>query len=75
MKKLAIYNTLPPRPEYILLVKKALTKKELSLSSLIKETKLTKTQVACTLDKLIAENIVSQNKIESKIYYKVYNEL
>jgi DNA-binding transcriptional regulator GbsR (MarR family) len=69
LKKLATYNTLPPRQEYILLVKKALSQRELSLGSLVKTTKLTKTQVACTLDMLITENIISENKIDSKVYY------
>jgi len=71
LKKLATYNTLPPKQEYILLVKKALLKQELSLGSLIKTTKLTKTQVACTLDMLITENIIIENKIDSKIHYKI----
>lgn len=57
---LAPFNSLPPRPEYIEKVITCLTKEDLQLAGLISKTKLTRTQVACTLDSLIAKKKVSE---------------
>ena len=72
---IASFNKLPPRPEYISLVTNRLSKQDLSLTELIAKTNLTKTQVACTLDMLIAEKKVGITKIKNKKYYRIINEL
>lgn len=48
------FNKLPPKPEYLKKIQTAFAKKEyLSEQELIKNTKLTKTQVLCALEELI----------------------
>lgn len=62
MGKIAGFNKLPPRPEYISLVTSSLDGQEASLAELIAKTKLTKTQVSCTLDMLITEKKLKLRK-------------
>lgn len=75
MGKLAGFNKLPPKPEYISLVMIKLAEQDLTLTELIMRTKLTKTQVACTLDMLIAKRKIEVVKIKNKKYYRKINEL
>ena len=75
MGKLAGFNKLPPRPIYIELVMKSLEKQSLTLSEIIAKTRLTRTQVACTLDMLIADNNIETFKENKKTYYRKINEI
>lgn len=54
---LAIYNTLPPRPEYVEKVKKCLAKRNgRTEQSIVKATGLTKTQALCAIDVMVSKN-------------------
>ncbi len=75
MGKLAGYNKLPPRPEYISSVLSKLDLQELSLAEIIKQTRLTRTQVACTLDVLLADKTIKVIKVNNRNYYRKINEL
>jgi hypothetical protein len=70
MNKIAGFNKLPPRPEYISLVTSNLDKQDLLLTELITKTKLTKTQVACTLDMLVSEKKIEVIMVNNKKYYR-----
>lgn len=67
---LSYYNKLPPKPAYINKTLKALGSNRLTLSEIQTTTSLTRTQVACTLDKLIAEEIVDV-LVEKKKYHGI----
>lgn len=69
--KLAYFNKLPPRTEYIRLVNNVLKSKQLSLFNIQKKTGLTKTQVACTLEKLIQDNVVERIKDNKKVTFRL----
>lgn len=68
--KLAYFNKLPAKAEYIQAVLNVLTGKELPLNQIQKKTGLTKTQVACSLEQLIAENQIEIICNKNKNYYK-----
>lgn len=55
---LSYYNKRPPKPVYINKILKALGSNRLMLSQIQIKTSLTRTQVACSLDNLIAEEVV-----------------
>lgn len=58
--RLAPYNSLPPRPEYTQKVVACLSDgKDWTAFNLCKATGLTKTQVLCTLEQLIASEKIS----------------
>lgn len=66
--KLTVFNTLPPRKEYLSKVMRALTRDSaLSERELIDVTGLTKTQLLCALEALIAQGSV--NKMPDRMYF------
>lgn len=73
MNKIAYFNILPPRQEYINTVLKSLENNDLLLSQLINITKLTKTQIGCTLESLISEKKVTKIEKNGKKYYCICN--
>jgi hypothetical protein len=59
--KLSAFNTLPPRKEYLLKVMRVLNHRgALSERELIESTGLTKTQLLCALEALIADGSVGK---------------
>ncbi len=69
MVKLAPFNKLPPRPEYINSITKVLTETpNLRPIDIEKITKLTRTQVLCTLDLLLKEGKVETTGQSPRTY-------
>ncbi|REL34049.1 hypothetical protein DXX92_01045 [Thalassotalea euphylliae] len=68
---LSYFNKLPPKPSYINKVLKALSSAHLTLSQIQTKTSLTRTQVTCTLDKLIAEKVIVTHEEKGKKYYGI----
>jgi len=69
MVKLATYNKLPPRPEYINKIIVVLSKyTELRPIDIERKTKLTKTQVMCSLDQLLEEGKIVASTTKPKTY-------
>ncbi len=64
--RLSPFNSLPAKPEHILMVRRALKpQKEFSVSELIMATGLTKTQLLCSLEELIKSGEAVRN-LETK---------
>ena len=69
MSKVGYFNTLPPKPEYLRKVRNALTTESpLSLHKIVKATGLTKTQVACTLEQMVADGEIIETGSSPKMY-------
>lgn len=69
---LSYFNKLPPKPSYINKVLKVLSSAHLTLSQIQTKTLLTRTQVACTLDKLISEKkVLVIHEEKGKKYYGI----
>lgn len=77
MSGIAYFNTLEPKQEYIGVITKLLRDKALTLTNIISKSNLTKTQVGCSLDLLIAENkiAITLNSKNQKLYSLVKDEL
>lgn len=68
---LARFNTLPPKPEYIEKLRLSLSNSQgKSESELLRETKLTKTQLYCTIDFFKKESIIEKDPKTKKFYLK-----
>ncbi len=66
------YNTLPPRPEYIKKVLKALSRNgNLTEVEIVAESGLTKTQALCALVELMKQGNVS--KVDGTKFYTLTN--
>jgi hypothetical protein len=75
MSRISNFNTLPPKKEYIDLILKQLDKGECTITNLIRRTGLTKTQVGCAVDKLVADKKVISCKKSSKIFYMINSDI
>jgi len=61
--RLTPFNDLPPRPEHTAKVRAAFERHEvLAIIELISMTQLTRTQVLCAMDALVAEGTVTKEK-------------
>ena len=70
MSRLAHFNSLPSRTEYIKRVLSTLDGgSSYTLMELQRKTKLTRTQVACTLDDLLSKGEVSSTRLDGKVVY------
>lgn len=65
MNRLSNFNSLPPKKEYIDSILTILINNKLMLKDIINKTQLTHTQVRCSLDKLLQEEIV-QSQVDEK---------
>lgn len=69
--KIAYFNSLPPKQEYLEKVITVLDNHSCStISDIVKKTGLTKTQVGCALEKLIVKEVVfHKQQNEKKIFF------
>lgn len=74
MPPLAYYNSKPVRPEYVAKVLGKLKAGNLTMGDLVKKTRLTRTQVGCTLDKLLLDKKIESFKSERKKYFRLIDE-
>ena len=71
MAQLANFNRLRTKPEYIEKVMRLMKKhKKLNLSQIIMGTKLTMTQVKCTLDHLMSIGQIARSDAEKVFVYQ-----
>ncbi len=75
MGRLAIYNNLPARPAYLKKVVKILAgSPQIKVSVIVKKTKLTKTQVLCTLEELLKRQDVVNKRVGGVLTYDLADE-
>ena len=71
MPPLAYFNSKPVRPEYVDKVLRKLKMGDLTMGDLVKKTRMTRTQVACTLDKLLFDKTIESFESERKKYFRL----